>query len=117
MSPTTQENDFSGTLEQKVDRLVHYATRHSMILTNQQETVIDVQKRLALLEDAEAKRLVREARLEEQNKALVDKIGDLKGAVDGMKGVVTKAAWIIIGAVLLALVRFMLAGGIAGVSA
>ena len=112
MAPSTQENDFSGTVEEKVNRLVHYATRHSMILTTQQETVIDVQKRLALLEDAEAKRLVREARLEEQNKALVDKLGDLRTAVDSMKGVVTKAAWIIIGAVLLAVVRFMLSGSL-----
>lgn len=116
MSPQTQENDFSGTLEDKVNRLIFYATRHSMVLSSQQASVEDVQKRLQTLEETNAKRTIVEAVAEERQKATLKEISELRDAVNAMKGVVTKAAWIIIGAVLLAVARFMLSGGLVGVT-
>lgn len=115
MSPSTQENDFGGTPEERIARLIFYATRHGIILSTMNESLVDVRARLASLEEDRHRRAVEDAREGERDVALKKALADLQQEVKGMKGVVVKAAVVVLGTVLVALVKWVLTGNLSGV--
>lgn len=113
MTPETLENDFSGDVEQKVNRLVYYATRHGSAIAALTDGLQDIRVRVQALEEERHKRAIDDARQEERDKALQEELKSLKEAVNSLKGIVNKAVSIIFGAVLLAFVAWVLKGGLA----
>ncbi len=109
--PEVQENEFKGTLDQKIERLVFYATRHGMMLTAFNESLQDVQARLRSLEDDRARRAVQDARQEEQHKAVLLALASLQTTVGEQKGLIYKAIGIIVTGVMLAVLNLVLVKG------
>lgn len=114
MTPTTQENDFSGTTEQRVERLIFYATRHSMLMTTFSESLSDVRVRLQSLEEDRARRAVSDAVSGERDKRLIEELSGVKKEVASMKGIVTKAVGLALATVLLAVIKWVLDGNLTG---
>lgn len=114
MPPSVQENDFGGTVEQRVERLIFYATRHSMLMTTFSESLSDVRVRLQSLEEDRARRAIADAVSGERDNNLIKELAALKEQVAGMKGIVNKAVAVILGSVLLAIVKWVLDGNLTG---
>ena len=112
MSPEVQQNEFGGSAEHRIERLIFYATRHGMLLTQFGSSLDDVRLRLRGLEEARQRSEVEDARRQEQDKALTAELKGLKEQIAAMRGVVYKAAGIIGGAVAIAIVKWMLGGGL-----
>lgn len=123
MTPQTLENDFSGTTDQRVEKLIYYATRHGMALSHLTDAHDDLLLRLRRLEEERERRAIVEAREEERSKALMDKLvfmqksiddtrSNLNDKIDGLKRIGSKALGIALGAVLLTAVKWVLEGGL-----
>ncbi len=114
MAPEVQENEFSGSVEHRLERLIFYATRHGMLITQFSGSLDDVRHRIGRLEDDRQRREINDARVEEQTKAMTAALKGLQDQVAGMKSVMNKAVGIIAGALLLALIKWVLDGNLAG---
>lgn len=114
MAPEVQENEFGGSLDEKVSRLVFYATRHGMMLTNFSTDLRDVQARLRTLEEDRYHRQVLDARQEERDKAMLEKMDNLTKIVGEQKSLIYKAVGVILGAIALAFANFIVRGGLNG---
>jgi DNA-binding transcriptional MerR regulator len=114
MSPEIQQNEFGGTAESRIEKLIFYATRHGMLLSNMGLSIEDIRSRLRVLEEDRQRNAIQDARREEQDKALLNELKALKDQVLAMKGVVNKAVGVIFGAVLLAVIKWMLDGNLVG---
>jgi hypothetical protein len=112
MSPSTQESEFSGTLEHKVEKLIFFATRHSFTVQQAIEKTADLALRVQALEEDRQRRDLADERARGQMTALLTEITYVKETLKGVRGVLTKALWIIAGAVLLAATNWAIGGGL-----
>lgn len=114
MSPEIQQNEFGGSVENRIEKLIFYATRHGMLLTNFSSSLDDVRLRLRSLEEHRQKDEIQDARREEQDKALIAELKGLKDQVAAMRGVVNKGIMLVAGTVGVALVKWILSGNLVG---
>lgn len=112
MSPEIQQNEFGGDADHKIERLIFYATRHGMLLSRFGSDLDDVRQRLRGLEEDRQRSDIAAARREEQDKVMVAKLQELTTMVTAMRGVLNKAISVIAIAVLMAVVKWVLSGGL-----
>jgi uncharacterized protein (DUF3084 family) len=115
-----QQFEFIGSTDDKVAKLVFYATRQGeglMALQRRQNAVSD---RVSKLEEREHIRQLAEAREDERDKRLDDRLAAMtksidatRDEVDKIKGLGYKALWVFGGAILLALANALIKGGLA----
>ncbi len=115
MTPQSPEYEFGGTAEQRLEKLIFYAVRHGNILSHHATSIEDIRARLLSLEEDRQRRAVQDARTEERDKALLAEMEYVKKSLNALKGVLNKAVAIIFGAILLAVVKWVLEGGLSGV--
>lgn len=116
---TLRREEFSGPIEERVDKLIFYAVRGAESHTHLQRRQNALSDRLAQLENAERLRQVAEAREDERDKRLADKLEDMTTAikevgdeVDKIKNLGWWALRIFVAAFLLAAANAILKGGL-----
>lgn len=114
MSPDRASFEFGDSTEQRVERLIHYAIRQGNTTSVIVEDISDIKRRLAALEQDRQARAVADARAEERDKNLMQEITYVKDSLKALKSVMNKATAIIFGAVLLAVVKWVLDGNLGG---
>jgi hypothetical protein len=119
MSPQVNEEP-ARDIPNELKRLDHYITRHGESISSVIERVMLMDARLKLVEEYWVTRKIAEAREDERDKALYERldrtdadIKALRSEVKDMKGVGAKALWVIAGAVLLAVTTWVIKGGLA----
>ncbi len=112
MAPEVQEFDFGGTMEHRVEKLIFYATRQGNSITQAMQAVADMQTRLKALEEERQRYAVERARAEERDKAVMARLEAIEKSVDGLKAVLNKAIAVIATGIGLALLNWMLSGGL-----
>jgi hypothetical protein len=112
MTPQTMETEFSGTLEHKVEKLIFFATRHSFVVQQSLENTASLALRVKALEEDQNRRDLADERARGQMEAMLTEIKYVKDTLKGVRGVLTKALWIIAGAVLLAATNWVMTGGL-----
>lgn len=112
MTPQTMEAEFSGTLEHKVEKLIFFATRHSFTVQQAIEGTSNLALRVQALEEDRNRRDVADERARGQMQAVLTEMTYVKETLRGIRGVLTKALWIIAGAFLLAVANWMISGGL-----
>lgn len=112
MAPETQEHDFGGSAEARIERLIFYATRHGMLFTQMGESLQDVRSRLHALEEDRMLRRETAARDEERDLALQADLKALKEAVNGFKGIINKIVALVFSGIGVAFLAWVLKGGL-----
>jgi hypothetical protein len=118
MSPQVNDeppSDIPGELK----RIDHYLTRHGEIMSSYADRLSLMDARLKLVEEYTVTRKIAEAREDERDKALYERLDRMDGKmktietdVNGIKGLGTKALGIVGSALLLALVAWVLKGNL-----
>lgn len=107
----------------ELKRLDHHITRHGESLSTTLERVLLMDARLKLVEEYSITRKIAEAREDERDKNLKDQLQRMQDEISALrtetrdeiksiKGVGTKALWIVAGAVILAITTWTLKGGL-----
>ena len=107
----------------ELKRLDHHITRHGESLSTTLERVLLMDARLKLVEEYSITRKIAEAREDERDKNLKDQLQRMQDEISALrtetrdeiksiKGVGTKALWIVAGAVILAITTWVLKGGL-----
>lgn len=102
------------SLERRVDLLERDSRNHARSLTEIVNVVGAQGNDLKKLGEWQMTRLLAEVREEERDKALYTRLDSLDTAIKGMREGWTKILWTIGGAVIVALVAFVIRGGLAG---
>lgn len=111
-------------MTQRLEALEKYARTHGEALTSLTDRTGDHGKRLDRLEELAQARAITEAREDERDKALYRRLDEMDAKIEKMskdtkadiaaiRGPLVKAVGIVLGAILLAIVTFMVAGGFA----
>lgn len=116
MTPSKPEYEFSGNPESKLEKLIFYMIRHGGSISTLTDDVLDIRARLRTLEEDRHARAVADARAEERDKNLLQEMEYVKRSLRDLKGVLNKALAVIFGAILLAVVKWVLDGNLGGLS-
>lgn len=111
MSPQVDDEPMRD-VPSELKRIDHYLTRHGEILSSYADRMALMDARLKLVEEYTVTRKIAEAREDERDKALYTRLDRIERDIDGIKGLGAKALWVIGSAVLVALVAFVLKGGL-----
>lgn len=118
MSPQVTDEP-PADIQAELKRFDHYLTRHGESLSTVLERVMLMDARLKLVEEYTVTRKIAEAREDERDKALYERLDRMDGKmktietdVNGIKGLGTKALGIVGSALLLAFVAWVLKGGL-----
>lgn len=121
-SHVLRREEFSGTVEERLDKVIFYTVRHADIQTHLARRQNSLSDRLQKLEELSHLRAIAEAREDERDKRLADKLEAMTASIKAtndevskLKAIGAKALWIFAGALLLAAARWVLAGGLNGV--
>ena len=122
MTPLVNDEPQSD-VRAELKRLDHHITRHGESLSTTLERVLLMDARLKLVEEYSITRKIAEAREDERDKNLKDQLQRMQDEISALrtetrdeiksiKGVGTKALWIVAGAVILAITTWALKGGL-----
>jgi predicted flavoprotein YhiN len=122
MTPLVNDEPQSD-VRAELKRLDRHITRHGESLSTTLERVLLMDARLKLLEEYSITRKIAEAREDERDKNLKDQLQRMQDEISALrtetrdeiksiKGVGTKALWIVAGAVILAITTWALKGGL-----
>jgi len=107
----------SGDIGHRLDRLDNHVTRQGEMISSIIKEAVNVELRVRTLETYAQTRAVTEAREDERDKALMVQLGRMEKDIESIKGLGSKALWVVGSAVLLAFVTFILNGGLKGLAA
>jgi len=111
MSPQVDDEPIRD-VPSELKRIDHYLTRHGEILSSYGDRMTLMDARLKLVEEYTVTRKIAEAREDERDKALYSRLDRIEKDIDGIKGLGSKALWVVGSAVILAIVTFALKGGL-----
>jgi hypothetical protein len=97
----------------RLEKLEQYVAKQGESISTVTQECIALKIRLVRLEDLAQSRAITEAREDERDKALYDRLDRMEGDIKSIKGLGFKALGVVGAAIALALVSFLIKGGFA----
>ena len=108
------------SVTQRLEKLEQYIAKQGESISSVAQEYLSLKSRVAHLEELAQSRAITEAREDERDKALYERldrmetqIKDTRGEIKDIRGIGSKALWVFISAIIVAAAAFMIKGGLA----
>jgi hypothetical protein len=102
-----------ASLARRLEAISHLAERQREVISEIVNEAVALDMRVRSLENLAQTRAITEAREDERDKALYDRLSRIEDQIKDIRGFGSKALWIIGGVLLTAVATFIIQGGLA----